>query len=369
MSGGDAFRRFERRVRWRLDVKTVTRRAVSSIPTALQIVLGVVLSYSIAHFVLGHPTPLLSVTVLISTLGFARDARPRKVVESTIGILVGILLAELIRILVGTGVWQIALVLFVTILVARAVSANPAFALAAATQSALVMILPTPVGGPFTRSLDGLVAGAVALLLTAVIPRDTRRIATRDGRALASTVSQAMMSLLEGLIESNEPASFLAVERLRKTQALIDNWTTSLDSAVAVARIAPLLRRQLPDLRRQAALLQGFDLAARHLRVIARRVASLLHDGGAGRAELIELFTEITAALDLLGAAIEDGAKLTEAARLLRALAPRLDPERIVPGAAVTESILVVMCRPLVVDLLIATGTPIDEARALLPAI
>jgi uncharacterized membrane protein YgaE (UPF0421/DUF939 family) len=368
MSGGDALRRFERRLTLRLNVKIVTRRALDSIPAAIQIVLGVVLSYSFAHFVLGHATPLIAVTVVISTLGFARDARPRKVVESTFGILIGIVLSEALRIVVGAGVWQLAVVLLVTILVARAVSPNPAFALAAATQSALVIILPTPVGGPFTRSLDGLVAGVVALLLTALIPRDTRRIATRDGRALASTLSQSMTSLLEGLLESNQPAANLAFERLRKTQALVDNWTTSLDSALAVARISPFLRRQLPDLRRQQALLQGFDLAARHLRVIARRIFFLLKEGG-GRVELVELFSEIAAIIDLMDAAIEDAGKLDEAASALRALAVRLDPDTFIPNAPVTESVFVLLCRPLVVDLLMACGYAIDDARALLPAL
>jgi uncharacterized membrane protein YgaE (UPF0421/DUF939 family) len=368
MSGGDALRRFERRIRLRLDLKMVTRRAVSSIPAAIQIVIGVVASYSFAHYVLGHATPLIAVTVVISTLGFARDARPRKVVESAFGILVGIALAEVIRIVVGAGVWQLGLVLFVTIFVARAVSPNPAFALAAATQSALVMILPTPVGGPFTRSLDGLVAGVVALLLTALIPRDTRRIATRDGRALASVISQSMTSMLEGLTESNQPAAFLAVERLRKTQTLINNWTTSLDSAMAVARIAPLLRRQLPDLRRQQALLEGFDLAARHLRVIARRIYFLLREGG-GRIELVDLFSELAAVINLMGAAIEDGSRLEEAAAALRELAPRLDPDAFVPHAPVTESVFVLLARPLVVDLLMACGYQIDDARALLPVL
>jgi uncharacterized membrane protein YgaE (UPF0421/DUF939 family) len=365
---GDALRRFERRLKLRLDVKVVTRRAVSSIPAALQIVLGVVLSYSFAHFVLGHTTPLIAVTVVISTLGFARDARPRKVVESAFGILVGIVLSESLRLWVGAGVWQLAVVLFVTILVARAVSPNPAFALAAATQSALVIILPTPVGGPFTRSLDGLVAGVVALLLTALIPRDTRRVATRDGRALASALSQSMTSLVEGLMDSNVPAASLAFERLRRTQALVDNWTTSLDSAIAVARIAPLLRRQLPDLRRQQALLEGFDLAARHLRVIARRIYFLLKEGG-GRAELVELFSDIAAIIDLMGASIEDGGRLEVAAEALRELAPRLDPDTFVPHAPVTESVFVLLCRPLVVDLLIACGYDINDARALLPAL
>jgi uncharacterized membrane protein YgaE (UPF0421/DUF939 family) len=364
----DALRRFERRLKLRLDLKAIANRGGHSIPAAIQIVIGVVASYSFADYVLGHGTPFISVTVVISTLGFARDARPRKVVETAFGILVGIVLAELIRIVVGAGIWQLALVLFVTIIVARSVSSNPAFALAAATQSALVMILPTPVGGPFTRSIDGLVAGVVALVLTALIPRDTRRIATRDGRALASVLSQSMTSMLEGLMESNQPAAFLAVERLRKTQGLVNNWTTSLDSAMAVARIAPLLRRQLPDLRRQQALLEGFDLAARHLRVIARRIYFLLKAGG-GRAELIDLFSEIAAILDLMGDAIEDAAKLGEAASALQALARRLDPETMVPDAPVTESVFVLLCRPLVVDLLIACGYNINDARALLPVL
>ena len=351
-----------------LSLRAAGRRLVASIPAAVQIVIGIVASYSFAHFVLGHPTPLIAVTVVISTLGFARDARPRKVVESAFGILIGIVLAEVLRLGIGSGVWQLAIVVLVTLLVARAVSANPAFALAAATQSALVMILPTPVGGPFSRSLDGLVAGVTALLLTALIPRDTRRIAVRDGRALASTVSQAVASMLEGLMESNEPAATLAVERLRKTQALIDNWATSLESAIAVARIAPFLRRQLPDLRRQEALLRGFDYASRHLRVIARRTFYLLHEGG-GRQELIELYGAIATAIDLLAESIEDAAKLGEASSVLRELAPRLDPETFMPNAPVTESVMVLLCRPLVVDLLVATGMPNDDARALLPAV
>jgi hypothetical protein len=117
MSGsGDALRRFERRLNLRLTVKAIARRALNSTPAALQIVLGVVLSYSFAHFVLGHATPFIAVTVVISTLGFARDARPRKVIESTLGILIGIVLSELIRLVIGAGVWQLAVVLLVTLL-------------------------------------------------------------------------------------------------------------------------------------------------------------------------------------------------------------------------------------------------------------
>jgi uncharacterized membrane protein YgaE (UPF0421/DUF939 family) len=369
MSGsGDALRRFEKRIQRRLDLKIVTRRTVDSIPAAIQILVGVLASYSFAHFVLGHATPLLSVTVVLSTLGFSRDARPRRVLESVIGILVGIALSELILVLVGQGVWQIGLVLVVTILVARAASPNPAFAVVAATQGMLVMLTPPPVGGPFSRLTDAVVAGVVALLMTALVPRDTRRIAVRDARTLASALSQAVASMLEGVIEVNEPAASLAVDRLRKTQALVDNWTMSLDSAMAVARISPFLRRQLPELRRQQALLTGFDLTSRHLRVIARRVYFLLKEGG-GRDELPELLGAVASAIDLLGASIDDPTARGKASDVLRELAPKLDPAVLMPHAPVSESVIVMLVRPLVVDLLVATGASADEARSLLPVV
>ena len=367
-NSGDALRRFEKRIQRRLDLKIVTRRAVGSIPAAIQILVGVLVSYSFAHYVLGHATPLLSVTVVLSTLGFSRDARPLRVLESVIGILVGIALSELILILVGQGIWQIGLVLVVTIIVARAASSNPAFAVVAATQGMLVMLTPPPVGGPFSRLTDAVVAGVVALLMTALVPRDTRRIAVRDARTLASALSQAMASMIEGVTESNQPAASLAVDRLRKTQTLVNNWTLSLDSAMAVAQISPFLRRQLPELRRQQALLTGFDLTARHLRVIARRVYFLLKEGG-GREELPELLAPVASAIDLLGASIDDPSARAKAEGVLRELAPKLDPATMMPNAPVSESVIVMLVRPLVVDLLVTTGVTADEARALLPVV
>ena len=266
-----ALRRFERRIRRRLDLKVAVTRAGSSIPAAVQIVVAAISSYSIAHYLLGHPTPLLSITVVISTLGFARDARPRRVFDSVVGILIGILFSEVLFSIFGSGVWQLAVILFLTLVVARFASPSAAFAAAAGTQSMLVMLLPAPDGGVLTRSIDGLIGGIVALLVTALVPRDPRGIARRDARRLGSALAESLDALLSGLRTADEPAASLSVERLRRTQALVDDWTSSLDSAIAVARISPFLRRHLSTLRHQERVLKGMDLAARHLRVIARR--------------------------------------------------------------------------------------------------
>jgi len=364
----DALRRFERRIRRRLDTKMRLARVWASVPAALQIVVAATASYAVAHFLLGHEYPVVAVTVTISALGFTRDARPRRVLESVIGILVGIVLAEVLLLLIGTGVLQIALVLFLAILVARLVSPSNAFAIAASVQAMLVMLIPPPDGGVFLRSVDGLIGGIMALLVTALIPRDPRRAALRDARRLVSTLTESIGTVVDALRTADEPAARLALERLRRTQALVDDWAASLDSAIAIARISPFLRRHLPALRAQSRAHAGLDLAARHLRLITRRIDFLVRDGH-GRPEIADLLARVSIGIGLIGSAVELGGEYTAARTHLTALAADLDPAVALPGAVVTDEILVHLLRPLVVDLLVATGLTVEEARALLPAI
>lgn len=351
---------------FRAQLSSGWRRAGASLPAAVQIVVAVVVSYSIAHYLLGHQTPLIAVTVTITALGIARDARPRRVLDIALGVTVGILTSELIVLVIGKGPWQLAVVLFATLVVTRAVSPNPAFAVAAAVQSMIVVLLPDPAGGPFTRSIDALVAGVVALAATALIPRDPRRAASRDGRVLFSVFTESLGGLVDALAHGSLPAAELALERLRRTQELVDNWTASLDTAVSVARISPWLRRHLPELLVQTRVLAAADLASRHLRIIARRIAVVVQDGDA-HPELAALMGELRSNVELLGRESVDRETMGASRTALADLARRLDPATITPDGELRETLVVVLVRPLVVDLLVGTGLPADDAKALLP--
>lgn len=361
-------RRLGRRVRFRALVASGWRRVVESLPAIVQITLAAVASYAIAHWGLGHEVPLIAVTVTITTLGLNRDARQRGVLETSIGITVGIVLAELVVLVVGKGWWQLGVVLLATLVVARALSANPAFAIAAAVQSSLIVMLPEPAGGPFTRSLDGIVAGVVALAATALIPRDPRRAAIRDAKALFSVLGESVTGLAEAVERADHPAAELALERLRRTQSMVDTWTTSLGTATAVARISPWLRRHLPELRMQSRILHGADLTARHLRSIARRTIVMLRDGQE-RPRLAAVLTELGEGIHLLGRQVEERDLDGTAREPLEDFARSLDPAAIVTDGGLAESVVVVLLRPLAVDLLIASGMDGDSARALLPPV
>ncbi len=340
------------------------RRASESLPAALQIVVAAVASYSIAHFLLGHATPLIAVTVTITSLGIARDARPRKVLETALGVTVGIALSEVIVLGIGKGWWQLAIVLFATLIVTRAFSPNPAFATAAAVQSALVVLLPDPAGGPFTRSIDALIAGVVALAATALIPRDPARAAARDRRALFAVLQESVDSIVDCLADASEGAGELALGRLRRTQPMIDAWNTSHETALSVSRLSPFLRSRLPMLERSSRVLVSADLTVRHLRTLSRRVEFLVRDS-VQRPALAELVAQIGVGIRLLGEELEDPQMAGASQSLLSDVARRLVPA---PGIPVPDAAIVLMLRPLVVDLLVGTGMPIDEARELLPA-
>jgi len=341
-------------------------RAAGSLPAVLQIVLAAILAYSVSRFVFGHPAPVLSLTATISSLGIARDTRPKQVAETAVGMLIGITTSEVLLLLWGSGVWQLAVVLAVVFTLGRALSPSPGFAVAAGTQAMLVMVLPATDGGVFTRSLDGLVGGLAALLCTAIVPRNPLRAARSDARRLVSALARTVDGLADALRSGDATASSVALECIRGTQPLIDGWAGALGSASSVARISPFVRRHRAELERQRTMLAALDLATRNLRIVARRTDFLVGDGRS-RPALAETVAAFGPGIALLARSVTEPAVLALARQDLVLLATTLDPQTLIPEARLAEKTLLVILRPLVVDLLAATGMSSDDARAALP--
>ena len=345
-----------------------TRRVIESIAPALQITIGALLAYSLAHYGLDHATPILALTVCITSLGFSRDARPRRIVQTAIGMVVGIAISDIALSLFGTGLVQIALVLLVVLLAARFISGSSAFALTAGIQAMLVQVLPVPDGGVFVRTIDGLIGGLLAIIVTALIPRDPRGLARTDANKLFDFFIESLDSLRLALRDVNIQVADAALKKVRRSQPLIDNWRMSLDSAVAISRISPFLNKYRDELKGQVRLMRGMDLATRNLRVVIRRVDFLLKDGIA-RAYLADLCDQLHSAVSLMREGLSDPEALENAQQELVEIVRQLDPKRFGIADQIREASVLLLLRPLVVDLLCATGMSEDEARAELPEV
>jgi uncharacterized membrane protein YgaE (UPF0421/DUF939 family) len=344
------------------------RRMIESLAPILQIVLGASSGYAIAHFGLGHAVPLFAVTVTITSLGFSRDARPRRVIETAIGMVVGIALSEVLLQWFGQGMWQIAVVLLICLLSARFISGSATFALTVGLQAMLVQILPAPDGGVFIRSLDGLIGGLTALVVTALIPRDPRGLARTDANRLFEVFLESLESLKLALRDVDIQVADDTLRQVRRTQPLVDNWRMSLDSAISIARISPFLRKYRDELIGQVRLMRGMDLATRNLRVVVRRVDFLIRDRQP-RPYLSDLMEQIADASRVLARGIEEPQLLDDAQEMLVGVIQQLDPKKHGIADQVREASVLLLLRPLLVDLLCASGMSEEDARAELPAI
>jgi uncharacterized membrane protein YgaE (UPF0421/DUF939 family) len=343
-------------------------RVVDSLAPAVQITIGALLAYSVAFYALGHVNPLLAVTVCITSLGFSRDARPRRILQTAIGMVVGIAISEIALIYFGSGIIQIALVLLLVLIAARFISASSAFAVTAAIQAMLVQILPEPDGGVFLRTLDGLIGGVMALLVTALIPRDPRGIARSDANKLFDFFTETLQALRLALRDANKSLSNQALKNARASQPLIDNWRMSLDSALSISRISPFLMKHKSELRKQRGLMRAMDLATRNLRVIVRRVNFLLKDDVA-RPYLADLCEQIAEAVTNIQEGLSEHEELELAREQLLEIIKQLDPKKFGIADQIREASVLLLLRPLLVDLLCATGMTEDAARAELPEV
>src|SRR3954467_2837965 len=161
-------------------IRTGLIRSRNSMVPAIQMTICAVAAYAFAEYVLGHSGPLFAATSSLIALGFSREPRLRRVVEVGLGCTIGIAVGDLLLHWLGSGIWQAAVVLLFSILLARFLDSGTIFRPKLGLQSLLVVLLPAPAGGPFTRSIDAVVGGLCALLVTILMPNDEHREPCRD---------------------------------------------------------------------------------------------------------------------------------------------------------------------------------------------
>lgn len=350
-------------------------RSRNSLVPAIQMTFGAVGAYAFAEYVLGHTGPLFAATSALIALGFSRDLRMRRVMEVGLGCTIGIAVGDMLLHWLGAGIWQAAVVLLTSILLARFLDSGNIFTTQLALQSLLVVLLPAPAGGPFTRSIDAVVGGVVALLVTIVAPKDPRREPRKDVQKLLHELAEVLRECAGALVESDSTRAWHALVRGRNSQPLVDAMRHSLRASGEVATLAPAYRRHRDELDRLEQSLEFIDLALRNSRVFARRLTSSInHTALSDEAteNIAEVLQETAAAVDELSlglAEVQEGARhahLRSARQDLGEIAGRLHP-RMLKVQKLEGETVVMLFRPLMVDLLEAAGIDSHEARELLP--
>ncbi|MDJ0320760.1 FUSC family protein [Pseudarthrobacter sp. PS3-L1] len=356
-------------------IRTGVVRSRNSLVPAIQMTVCAVGAYAFAEYILGHSGPLFAATSSLLALGFSRDPRLRRVVEVGLGCTIGIAVGDMLLHWLGSGIWQAAVVLLFSILLARFLDSGTIFTTQLGLQSLLVVLLPAPDGGPFTRSIDAVVGGLFALLITVLIPKDPRREPRKDVRKLLHELAEVLRECGQAMSDSDSTKAWHALVRGRNCQPLVDAMRQTLRASDEVATLAPAYRRHRDELDRLAQSLDYIDLALRNSRVFARRLTSAINHAALSdeaTANIAAVLDETANAIDELSlglAETQEGARrahLRAARQDLSEIALRLHP-RLLDVQRLEGETVVMLFRPLMVDLLEATGMDPREARDMLP--
>lgn len=357
-SGADRFRRSAARLR------------LSALPI-LQCAVGAALSWFIAHDIIGHTQPFFAPTAAVVSIGISFGARVRRSVELVVGVAVGIGIGDLFISQVGTGVWQIALVVAVAMALAVFLDGGSIITIQAAGSAVLVAtLLPPESGGDVSRMIDALVGGLVGVVVVAAIPLHPVRRARTHAADVLAVMRDALMEGAEGLLAQDPEKVSTALTRMRATQTQIDALRSSLEGGREISRISPLYWNSRQRLDRIRATADPLDNAVRNIRVLLRRSLTVVRDDEILDPRLIDEVEQLGHAVDVVRRMMlaDPGEQpdQAEAARVLRTVAKGARPE-LVAGAGLSAHVVFAQVRSAVVDLMQVCGLKRISAMALLP--
>ncbi len=234
-------------------------------------------AWLIASDLLGHPSPFFAPIAAVVSLGTSYGQRLRRVAEVTLGVAIGVFVGDLFVQVFGSGAWQLAVVVGLSMSTAFLLDAGRIFVTQAAVQSIVVVALVPQPGAAFTRWSDALVGGAIALVAATVVPRAP----LRRPREQAAVVVRKIAALLDGaarvLTDGDSEAAVELLADARSTDPLVRELQDASDEGLSVVASSPFRLRHREPLRRMAELVEPLDLAMRNTRVLVRRVAVAAH--------------------------------------------------------------------------------------------
>ncbi|MGX1751183.1 FUSC family protein [Glutamicibacter protophormiae] len=350
-------------------------RARNSLPRIIRMTLGAVGAYWVADTLLGHTQPIFAATSALISLGFGGATTVRRTAEVALGCTLGVALGDTLMHWLGQGIWQAAVVMSLSLVVARYLDSGPIFSTQLGMQSALVVLLPISVDGPFSRSLDALTGSVLALLIIILWPSDPRRTPVAALSELFKELSEAMLECSWAIRDDDRRAAFHALIKARATQKHLDQLPGAFKAAQEIAMLSPAGRRHREELARLSDRFNHYDWAARNARVFARRLSSVLSNSALtpeGSANLAPLLREISEGINALAHSVREPNlagqhKFEKNARSqLEAAAAQLDPRALGVEGLQGEG-LVLLLRPMLVDLLEAAGLDHETAIGALP--
>ena len=217
---------------------------------------------------IGHRNAFFAPIAALIALGVGVSNRPRRVIELTLGVAVGIGVGDVLIWGIGTGTWQLGLIVFLAMAIAVLIGGGPLFVSQAGSSAVLVATL---VGAHnASRFVDALVGGAIGLAVLVVVPLNPLRGARQAGAAVFAELAATLDDIAAALEARDIAAVREALARARAAEGLVTRWRDAVAVGRETARISPFFWHDRSRLEEYAVAVENLDLAVRNTRVLAR---------------------------------------------------------------------------------------------------
>jgi hypothetical protein len=349
------------RVTWHDRVARLRRLA----PTLFMGAIAAGAAWFVATKLVGDKGAFFAPVAAIITLGLTVGSRLNRAIELSIGVPLGIALADVLVLEVGSGTFQLIGIVFLATAIAVFLGGGPLLVTQAAVSAILVVTLQPPTNGlSFTRAADALIGCGVALALNFVIaPIDPMALVRREAAPVLGELAAVLDDLAGALVDRDRDRAVAALRRARDIDASTQRVLEALTIGRETAAAAPARRGQRGSLAIYSEAGGQIDLAVRNVRVLARGVVRAIETGDRVPPAVADALCELRQAVLALGPWMEDPRRADAV----------IDPAILAAGhaSAVLEqttnlsvSVIVGQVRSTAVDLLRTTGMEPEAARA-----
>ncbi len=308
----------------------------------------------VASDLLGHETPFFAPIAAVVSLGTSYGQRLRRVAEVTLGVAIGVLVGDLLTQWLGSGGWQIALIVTLAMSTALLLGQGVLFVNQAAVQAIVVSTLVPSAGEAFIRWTDALIGGGVALVAAAVVPRAPLRRPREQAGVVVRKISELLRAAGEGIRDGNAERSLAVLQDARATDELVVELRAASDEGLSVVRSSPFRRRHRGRVRAMADLVEPLDFALRNTRVLVRRVAVASYRHQPIPASYAEMLEEIAKCADAIADELSEGRAATAVRD--RLVAVGRSTSRMERTSELSAEVVLAQARSLIADLLAVTG-------------
>lgn len=353
--------------RGRVSFATRRRRLRRGLRSVLQTAVSAALAWYLAKLVWGHPAPLFAAIAAIIVSSTSLGQQRRRATELALGVAVGIFIADLLVSGIGTGGWQIALLVVLAMSTALLVGGGPELVTEAGVSAILLATVQVPDGGVSPdRFLDALMGGAVSLLVNAILfPVDPILTVARASQPVFFDLGGSLDATARGLERGDVEEARAGLERARALDDEIESLYEAIASGRDTARLAPSRWRAHGQLLLYDDAVHQLDRAVRNTRVLARAAVDYVRDGKQAPKALVVAVRELSEAVRELASQLEEPGRASAAGETAWRAARRATALLEVQHADLATNMLVGQVRSTAVDLMRGAGMePTAAVRA-----